>query len=396
MELVETSMPWGKIIITTLLLAGLAGVWIYRSGTTLGAQPALTAFQGGTGTSSPSGILYGDSTIRLKTVSIGSNLTFSGGTLSANNQVTGGTAGMLTSWTSATALTATGTPTFAAFVSTSTATSTMAGGLSLTRFNISATSTGSKGIDITAGCFAVNGSCIGAGVPGGSNTQIQFNDSGSFGGDSGLTWNKNTGVLRTGVAGSPMFASGEINLADDFTASIEAFPGVNGSSIDLNFQGAGIEFYTGVDHHTAPIIDLSYAVQSQTINIPNGSGTFLLSSTTASGLYQNFQTERLGFGTSTPFAKFAIHAISTINNNDKWLFAIASSSQSATTTFLSIDNTGKLFLSRGANATTTASIGELNLNTSKGCVNINTSAGGAASFYINAAGTMVVETNYCR
>lgn len=38
---------------------------------------------GGTGTTSPSGILYGDGTLHLKTLNIGSNLTFTGGTLSA-------------------------------------------------------------------------------------------------------------------------------------------------------------------------------------------------------------------------------------------------------------------------------------------------------------------------
>lgn len=35
----------------------------------------------------------------------------------------------------------------------------------------------------------------GGGTPGGSNTQIQFNDSGTFGGDSALTFNKTTDVL---------------------------------------------------------------------------------------------------------------------------------------------------------------------------------------------------------
>lgn len=49
----------------------------------LGASAQLNTFQGGTGTTSPSGILYGDSTIRLKTVGIGTGLQFSGGTLSA-------------------------------------------------------------------------------------------------------------------------------------------------------------------------------------------------------------------------------------------------------------------------------------------------------------------------
>lgn len=38
----------------------------------------------------------------------------------------------------------------------------------------------------------------GSGSPGGSNTQVQFNDSGSFGGDAGLTYNKTTDTLTVG------------------------------------------------------------------------------------------------------------------------------------------------------------------------------------------------------
>ncbi len=44
----------------------------------------LSTVQGGTGTTSPSGILYGDGTLHMKTVKIGANVTFSGGTLSAS------------------------------------------------------------------------------------------------------------------------------------------------------------------------------------------------------------------------------------------------------------------------------------------------------------------------
>lgn len=40
----------------------------------------------------------------------------------------------------------------------------------------------------------------GGGTPGGSNTQIQFNDSDDFGGDIGLTYNKTTNVLSIGDA----------------------------------------------------------------------------------------------------------------------------------------------------------------------------------------------------
>lgn len=48
----------------------------------------------------------------------------------------------------------------------------------------------------------------GGGTPGGSNTQIQFNDSSAFGGDADLTWNKTTNVL--GV-------TGDVNLSDGGT-----------------------------------------------------------------------------------------------------------------------------------------------------------------------------------
>ena len=40
----------------------------------------------------------------------------------------------------------------------------------------------------------------GGGTPGGSNTQIQFNDSSAFGGDAGLTYNKTTDVLSVAAA----------------------------------------------------------------------------------------------------------------------------------------------------------------------------------------------------
>lgn len=54
------------------------------------ASAQLMTIQGGTGTTSPSGILYGDGTLHMKTVKIGSNLTFSGGTLSATGGGGGG------------------------------------------------------------------------------------------------------------------------------------------------------------------------------------------------------------------------------------------------------------------------------------------------------------------
>jgi hypothetical protein len=48
----------------------------------------------------------------------------------------------------------------------------------------------------------------GGGTPGGSTTQVQFNDAGAFGGDADLTWNSTTNVL--GI-------TGDVNLSDGGT-----------------------------------------------------------------------------------------------------------------------------------------------------------------------------------
>jgi|GEM_PF-3993249 len=55
-----------------------------------------------------------------------------------------------------------------------------------------------------------------------------------------------------------------------------------------------------------------------------------------------------------------------------------------------------LHISAGADATTTISIGELGDSSSRGCVNMNRSDGGPASFFINETGQMVIETEYCK
>lgn len=49
----------------------------------------------------------------------------------------------------------------------------------------------------------------GGGTPGGSDTQVQFNDAGSFGGDSAFTWTKATNVLTLDDASGTGTASGD-------------------------------------------------------------------------------------------------------------------------------------------------------------------------------------------
>jgi len=55
----------------------------------------------------------------------------------------------------------------------------------------------------------------GGGSPGGSNTQVQFNDAGSFGGDAGFTYNKTTDSLT--LAGNQTFSGTAKRITGDFT-----------------------------------------------------------------------------------------------------------------------------------------------------------------------------------
>lgn len=66
----------------------------------------------------------------------------------------------------------------------------------------------------------------GNGVPGGSNTQIQFNDSGVFGGDVDLTWNKTTNVMTV---------AGDVNLNDggSFTTTLQTVTPTANRTISL-------------------------------------------------------------------------------------------------------------------------------------------------------------------
>lgn len=57
--------------------------------------------------------------------------------------------------------------------------------------------------------WAQGGGGGGNGTPGGSNTQIQFNDGGSFGGNSQFTFNKTTGILT-----APLFSGNANNLSN--------------------------------------------------------------------------------------------------------------------------------------------------------------------------------------
>lgn len=68
--------------------------------------------------------------------------------------------------------------------------------------------------------WAQGGNGGGNGSPGGANTQVQFNDSGSFGGDSGFTYNKSTNILNVGnIVVSENINANTIDATGNITAS---------------------------------------------------------------------------------------------------------------------------------------------------------------------------------
>jgi len=93
----------------------------------------------------------------------------------------------------------------------------------------------------------------GVGTPGGSDTQCQFNDGGSFGGDAGCTYNKTTDILTV---------LGGIVAGDVSTNSV--------------------------------VFDTSGVSGSRTIVVPNESGTLILDSSTASFTNKNLDCEATG------------------------------------------------------------------------------------------------------
>lgn len=72
---------------------------------------------------------------------------------------------------------------------------------------------GSFWIGTPSGNLEITGG--GGGIPGGADTQVQFNDGGSFGGNSGFTFNKTTGAL-TLDAGGLVNTNLNINGSTDF------------------------------------------------------------------------------------------------------------------------------------------------------------------------------------
>lgn len=97
----------------------------------------------------------------------------------------------------------------------------------------------------------LGGSSVGA--PGGSTTQIQFNDSSAFGGDAGFTWDKTTDTLTVGLANAnatiqtPSATAGDDDGGGLYLIAGNGFGFGQGGIVSIDSGDAGADGSTGGD-----------------------------------------------------------------------------------------------------------------------------------------------------
>ena len=111
--------------------------------------------------------------------------------------------------------------------------------------------------DASTDAITINSTGGGGGTPGGADTQVQFNDASSFGGDAGLVYNKTTDTL-TGV-----------NITSTGTLTVNNFTATGTLTADIiETSGTGVPTFTSASNL---ILDAASAVVIQQAPLRLGS-----------------------------------------------------------------------------------------------------------------------------
>lgn len=123
--------------------------------------------------------------------------------------------------------------------------------VAITADGILPTQTGNNGKFLTTNGTTASWGAVSA-SPGGSDTQVQFNDASAFGGDAGMTYNKTTDVLS--LTSGVRIGSGSSNYLGDSGGNGSIYFGRNGNDADL-YGYSDIRFYTSASAN--PFIQFS-------------------------------------------------------------------------------------------------------------------------------------------
>lgn len=144
-----------------------------------------------------------------------------------------------------------------------------------------------------------NGNILTGSSPGGSDTQVQFNDAGTFGGDAGLTYNKTTDALT--IAGDLAVNGG------DLTSSTATFNLLNATVTTLNIGGAATTVAMGAGAASTLNANFTTAINLNTAAIVSSQTTVALLNTTT--------TTVNAFGAATVIALGAASTVITLGSN---------------------------------------------------------------------------------
>ena len=140
--------------------------------------------------------------------------------------------------------------------------------------------------------------------------------------------------------GAQIFDSIPRSTTTAATTTSLAISGIISSLLKTNSSGSVIAALAGTDYENPLTFSTGLSRSVNTITVDQSfSPTWTSTHTFSNGTYSAlFTGGNVGIGTTTPYAKLSIHAFSGQTNTT--LFAIASSTASATTTLFSVSNTG--------------------------------------------------------